>query len=96
MLFSLDKFEVYTGDKILQRGIAYYHDGQVGTPERLNENTWLFNVTGSSIYQVQVQFNGADVEEVSCNCPHDSIICKHIVACLLELRDVMQEGHPLP
>ena len=96
MLFSLDKFEVYTSDKILQRGIAYYHDGQVGTPERSNENTWMFNVAGTSNYQVQVQLNGADVEEVSCNCPHDSIICKHIVACLLVLRDVMQEGRPIP
>ncbi|MFP4090988.1 MAG: SWIM zinc finger domain-containing protein [Cyclobacteriaceae bacterium] len=96
MLFSLDNFESHTANKVLQRGIAYYQNRQVGIPERIDEDIWAFNVAGSSNYLVRVELEGKDVVEYSCNCPYEGVLCKHVVASFLVLRDVLEGASPLP
>ena len=71
---------------ILERGYRYYQDGAVTI---LNtEDDWVHaEVEGSELYEVDIELNGAIVEDMTCTCPYaeDGNNCKHMAAVLYAL-----------
>lgn len=74
----------YFQEKILQRGLNYYKKGKVISANKINDNTYIFDVDGSVNYCVKIKIHD-DEYEMSCNCPYEDN-CKHMAACLFYLK----------
>lgn len=86
MKILLDQFEQQIDETILERGLSYFKKGHVLDMEETGRGQYEFTVEGSDIYTVQLKIKGNTVSHCSCDCPHDTLICKHIVACLFYLQ----------
>ena len=63
------------------RGLEYYKTNRVAKIEKINDNEYKSNVSGSKKYEVYLNIEHA--RKSTCNCPladGKRIICKHIVA----------------
>lgn len=91
MAISLDTFEQYVDDTILERGEDYFENGSVERIDEKEKNHFTARVSGSSEYVVEVTLNESDdIVATSCNCPYDQgDFCKHQVAVFyaLSMRD---------
>ncbi len=90
---SLFEVRSYFSGTIFNRGVAYYRDGRAKIIE-LTESGLVAQVRGSTLYTVMVAF-ADDGWEMECDCPY-SYGCKHMVAALLEARDVLKERKRMP
>lgn len=84
----------YLFDKrILERGYTYYIDGNVENI-KIDNGIIEAEVAGSYTYEVEIEYNGEDVMNMSCSCPHaaDGFHCKHMAAVLFESNDL---GEPV-
>jgi hypothetical protein len=88
LAMNLKNFESHIGDRILERGLEYYSDGQVETLE-YDGTRWIAEVSGSDDYQVRVTLSETgDIIDSDCDCPYDfGPICKHQVAVFYALKD---------
>lgn len=87
MKIPLTYFEEVIPPKILERGLAYYEDGAVETPEPINEDTFTADVIGTNVYTITYQLIGTVMTDFSCTCPYaDGPVCKHVAALLFYLR----------
>lgn len=85
---ELASFENHIGNKILQRGKAYYEDGHVESLEEVENGVWSATVLGSDDYFVELEISKqGNVIDYQCDCPYDGDICKHVVAVLYAIRD---------
>ena len=77
--------------QILDRGYAYYTDGLVEDLFR-DGNKITANVSGTEDYEVEITFDGNEIEELFCTCPYaeDGFYCKHMAAVLYELEDMKE------
>lgn len=86
---GIQRFLEDVDPKILARGLAYYHSGNV---ERLDRDGGhvTAEVSGSDAepYLVEIDFDeNGGVENWECDCPYDwGPVCKHTVAALLALQ----------
>lgn len=74
----------YFSETILQRGFNYYKRGKVISANKINNNTFIFDVAGSINYLVKINVHNNEYD-MSCNCPYDGN-CKHMAACLFYLK----------
>lgn len=86
MKLFLDQFEQQIDETILKRGLNYFKKGHVTDMEETGNGQYEFTVEGSDTYTVLLETKGNTVTHCSCDCPHDSPICKHIVASLFYLQ----------
>ena len=86
MGIPLNYFEDYITEKILDRGLSYYNNGQVHEPVEISPGKFEFQVEGTLDYTVQLCITDDMVSEYYCNCPYDmGPVCKHVVAALYKL-----------
>lgn len=84
---NLKNFESEVENKIVERGLDYYKDGDVKKLEKVGENEFSAVVFGTEKYTVYVKLNGANIAEHKCDCPYDyGDVCKHKVAVLYAIR----------
>ncbi|QQK79034.1 SNF2 helicase associated domain-containing protein [Salicibibacter cibi] len=94
-------FQAVDNPRTYTRGEIYYYNDRVGPVSFFqHEKTTKAAVHGSRSYQCQATFQrNGDLDRMSCSCPaFDSYtgICKHLVAFLLELDELMsteEYGH---
>ncbi len=94
-MVTLENFESYCQEPILERGQNYYKEGLIYTFESLGDGRYSSIVIGTDPYAVNVEVdeNGV-VEELHCTCPYDlGAICKHKVAVLHRIRDFLSGGN---
>lgn len=79
---KVSNFEQQIDPVILERGREYWLDGLVSNLH-WDEETLVASVKGTSLYEVEIEFSGSEIEDVYCNCPYDwDDYCKHVVAVL--------------
>lgn len=90
-MVTLENFESYCQDPILERGQNYYKEGLIYTFESLGDGRFSSIVIGTDPYAVNVEVDeNGTVEELHCTCPFDlGAICKHKVAVLHRIRDYL-------
>lgn len=87
MLFTLDNFEHLVEQKIVERGLEYFKDGDVKKLEKVGKNEFSALVFGTYKYDVFVKLDGKTITEYKCSCPYDwGNTCKHAVAVFYKLR----------
>lgn len=92
---TLQHFEEYISDTIVQRGWSYYVNDHVAPPQKWTDTRYEFLVTGTEPYQVRIERMQNQILETSCTCPYDQeVICKHVAAALFYLRETpTSPGH---
>lgn len=85
---QLNNFDQQVPNNIFSRGKEYYESNLFENIEHSDPNHWSAEIVGSSIYQVEIELNNEEIVWWRCNCPYDhGIICKHVVAFLLYIRN---------
>lgn len=71
--------------RILNRGFNYYLDGYVEDIS-ITKNKIKAVVYGTHHYCVEIDLDGDEIKDMSCNCPYaqDGFNCKHMAAVLFE------------
>ncbi|MDO4336849.1 MAG: SWIM zinc finger family protein [Eubacteriales bacterium] len=79
------KWENMFQEVILDRGYGYYCDGVVENLDFDGERLTA-DVYGTRRYEVEIQFDGDEIQTMSCSCPYaaDGTPCKHMAAVLYE------------
>ena len=96
-MLSLLNFETQINAVILQRGRLYFQNGNVENIEEAEDKTWRAEVTGSDLYSVEVILKGnKEITGYSCDCPYDEGICKHTVAVLFALVEILKKQKNKP
>ena len=91
-MFTLKNFEQQIGSSILQGGEKYYKQGLVINLGETEDDVWEADVKGSEIYSVEIKIKNADkISAYECDCPYDGGLCKHVVAVLFALKNVIIE-----
>ena len=73
-------------EAVFERGKNYHDEGRIQRLDRLGDFVTA-SVSGSTLYDLTVDFGGNSIE-TRCTCPYDgSGDCKHIVAVLLDIVD---------
>lgn len=68
--------------EIYQRGVQYYHSGAIRQLTATNRRITA-KISGSyGEYRVEIEETPDDLE-MSCTCPYEGVVCKHVVAVLL-------------
>lgn len=77
---------------ILERGYDYFLEGEVEGVKRKNDGITA-TVWGSEEYEVEINFNGDEVEDMYCSCPYaeSGEYCKHMAAVLFEWEEKKEE-----
>lgn len=87
-MFKLSDFEKGISKSILTKGKDYYYQGMIQDICEVDSNLFESIVSGTEDYNVSIELGKSDeIVNHDCDCPHDSHICKHIVAVLYQLRE---------
>ena len=94
--FEPDALQTMAGEKVFDRGQAYYRGGHVRILA-LDARRVLAEVEGSEDYRVELKGSGADIGG-KCSCPafEDWGFCKHMVATALAANESRMEGRDAP
>ncbi len=87
MLMNIKDFEYYVDSKVLERGKALLDKDCIHLKFHYGLR-WVFEVKGSKLYNVVIRLrkNGI-IQQETCSCHYAQVhICKHLVACLLYVR----------
>src|SRR5947207_9565876 len=96
-MLTLSNFEKQINDTVLKRGKNYYEQGMVVELEESADNLWQAEITGSDTYAVEIAILNNKkkvIDDYSCTCPFEGIICKHVVAVLLAIREEIKNASP--
>jgi hypothetical protein len=96
-MLTLSNFEKHINDTVLKRGKNYYEQGMVVELEESADNLWQAEVTGSDTYAVEIAILNNKkkvIDDYSCTCPFEGIICKHVVAVLLAIKEEIKNASP--
>ncbi|MAF10490.1 hypothetical protein CMK11_08560 [Candidatus Poribacteria bacterium] len=95
MDLTLDDFESSVDAKIVSRGLRYWEDEHVDTPEEREDGEWVAVVYGTDPYEVHITLERGRATRYRCTCPYDlGPVCKHVVATLYALRQHLPEHAP--
>jgi uncharacterized Zn finger protein len=85
---KLSEFEKYVDDRILQRGLDYFHRGHITSLETKDGSHYIAEVDGSDLYTIEIFINDLGViVDTYCDCPYDlGEFCKHQAAVLFALK----------
>ena len=94
MQISLDSFEQYVPESILERGLGYFKKGKVGAIHETSPGHFKTLIEGTDLYTAKYRLSNNVMSDYSCTCPYDSsLICKHLVAVMFHLQqDRLQPG----
>ena len=82
----------YANSRTLMRGRNYFRNNRVQTVD-YRGNSAHFRVRGSGrIYSVKLWMTSSNSINVSCDCPHNVQICKHVVASVMALEEYLEEN----
>lgn len=86
---NIRNFEEYIDKRILDRGYNYYQNGHILDLYEQQEGTYIFQIEGTSDYQVVVQLdNNEKIIYSYCDCPYDyGPMCKHEVSAYFKLQE---------
>jgi uncharacterized Zn finger protein len=78
-MMKLSNFDQFLDERILQRGLDYYQNGQVGSLKTADGSHYKARVDGSEVYKVDVFLDQAgEIVDTYCDCPYDlGVYCKH-------------------
>ncbi|MEZ5013556.1 MAG: hypothetical protein R2794_04630 [Chitinophagales bacterium] len=94
MQIPIAQFEQYIDETILKRGLSYFRNGRVNTPEEISPGQFEAIVEGTEDYIVRILVKNNTISEFSCDCPYaDGPVCKHVTALIFYLQ---QEELDLP
>lgn len=80
-------------DVIIQRGEAYYRDGNVTDLQEVASGEYQAVVEGSEDYDVSIVLHGDDDCSFDCDCPYwNAPYCKHVVAVLLAIEEQQKQS----
>ena len=89
MSLNLENFDIDEDNTIIERGKEYYESGAIISVEEVIKGEWEAAVSGTNIYDVEIELSGKKILSTDCSCPyfreHDD--CKHVVAVLFAIRD---------
>ncbi len=82
---------------IYKRGVSIYENGVFSLREADQGNkAFVYDIDGNyGDYTIDISFQNGDVS-ASCDCPYPGSGCKHIVAALLDVRDILQRWQKVP
>src|SRR5829696_717711 len=96
---NVERLIARAGAGIAARGRAYYAQKWRLRVQHMSADGAVVKVQGSQRYEVQFWNNGGRVLAL-CDCPYagydEDVICKHIVAAGLFLRDHLKHSAPVP
>lgn len=86
---NITNFKKQISSEIYLRGKDYYENGNVTDLNNLDNGHWIAEVEGNyDDYNVDINLDDhGNVKNYSCDCPYEGIICKHVVAVLLEIEE---------
>lgn len=90
MRLDLQKFEEQIDDGvILKRGYDYFRKNHVLSIEKVKNNVFLVQVSGTQRYCIHIELSeDQKIKKSSCDCPYDWWgVCKHEVAAYYALRE---------
>lgn len=93
-MMKLSNFDQFLDERILQRGLDYYQNGQVGSLKTADGSHYKARVDGSEVYKVDVFLDQAgEIVDTYCDCPYDlGVYCKHQAAVFYALENEKSEG----
>lgn len=79
-------------DHIFARGFEYYEDGAVCKSKKTKYG-YKFKIQGTKRYTIKIKLRKLEIINMTCSCPHyeSGHFCKHLVAALLCLEDILVE-----
>lgn len=85
---TINSFENYVEDKIVERGRVYADYIDKDDVEQIDKGEFSASIMGTDEYHVYVKLNNNHtIEKHSCTCPYDwGNVCKHEVAVFLYIR----------
>ncbi|WP_158644111.1 SWIM zinc finger family protein [Pseudobacter ginsenosidimutans] len=86
---NIETFEKQIDGRLILKGKAYYEDGCIIEMEEIDPGKWEGIVAGSDDYNVFVSLVKKKIVDCSCDCPHDVEFCKHLIAALFYIREVI-------
>lgn len=91
---NLNNFESYIDKKILDRGYDYYLEDAIDQIEQVDDNEYIFYITGTYDYEVNLKIDdNGNIIYSGCDCPYDfGPICKHEVAAYYKLNDLIDSN----
>ncbi len=87
-------FSMYADKGVIQRGRKYFRDGRVFEIEVDGTSAFcLVEGSADEDYEVDIKLLKTNRIKVSCTCPHANLVpvCKHIVASILAVSDLLKE-----
>ncbi|MFL6208752.1 MAG: SNF2-related protein [Pyrinomonadaceae bacterium] len=98
-LLQVERLLARAGATIAARGRAYYAQKWRLRVQHVSADEAVIKVQGSQTYEVEFWRNGNHARAL-CDCPYadyeENVICKHVVAAALFLRDYLTERAPVP
>jgi hypothetical protein len=88
MNFVLDHFELHLPPDNIPLGEQLFDRNSVVHYEEIERNLWSFEVKDGNLYEIEILISPSKVLNFSCDCEtyKQSGHCRHIVACLYQLR----------
>jgi hypothetical protein len=83
---QLSTLELWVDSVILDRALGY--QSKVQDLEQTEAEFWQASVSGTYLYDVEIQLSGDQVSGWLCSCPYDGDMCKHVLATLLNIRQL--------
>lgn len=83
---QLSTLEQWVDPVILGRALGYQL--AVQNLEQTESEFWQASVQGTYLYDVEIQLDGDQVCDWLCSCPYDGHLCKHVLATLLNIRQL--------
>ncbi len=98
-VLNVERIIMRAGERVASRGRAYYAQKWRLRVQNLGEYEAVVRVQGSEMYRVEFLRDRNGVLTF-CDCPYADyeadVVCKHIVAAALFLRDYLSERAPVP
>ncbi len=93
---TINNFEENIDTRLLERGLQYYHEGNILTIEQIEKGLWEAIISGTENYEVIVELQDENIIKSNCTCPYDlSEFCKHQIAIFnfLKYSDLAKNPH---
>ncbi|MGB9179538.1 MAG: SWIM zinc finger family protein, partial [Pyrinomonadaceae bacterium] len=98
-IFNVERLMARAGAGVAARGRAYYAQKWRLRVQHVSADEAVIRVQGSQRYTVEFMKDGNRVLAF-CDCPYagyeEGVVCKHIVAAALFLRDYLKQNTPVP
>ncbi len=93
---NIRNFQSEISPLIVGRGKEYFRNKAVEDLRQGNNEEWEAMVSGTSDYEILIQFNGEEIVEWECDCSYENEpVCKHVVAVLFAISNEFADDDSL-